>query len=682
MNELKEAALHYAEKLGLPVFPVHGVVDCQCTCGDPDCKRPGKHPITSTGFKAATTISKIISGWWDAHPHANIGILSGAIGMVVDVDPRNGGEQSLTRFHEDYRPGHTVVVATGGGGTHYWYKTEEPFKTYHDSRYPGIDFQGVGSYIIAPPSNHIDGGQYRFIEWTDIGYCNFEFFDHVKTIRQLADVPKPNDGLMVEADLGELAEIREALRHIPPDIQYHDWIKVGQALRSTGWIEAQHLWHEYSSGELYGEDYTDYNARDCASKWRTFTASGGVTLGTLMHMSSKHETEKYRQRNLANGLTDEMIQTQYERFIENLEKKRNRPSNPVFNTPLNIVRPSEYRTRKPPAWRTKGVYPQRGVCMQYGASGIGKTFGVLDHAVCTFAGKPFLGHDTIEPCGSVYLCLEGEIGTRLMAAAKSHGVRLEDMDGHVTVVEGALHITEPESFDQFYDALAQLREAGYEFGTVYVDTLAQAMGGANENDGSDMGKAISHVQALAREFNCLIVLVHHTGKNADLGARGHSSLYAACDTVIKMGMKEGVGTMRVTKQKNGPTKSIGRFKLDEYSLELSDFAADVREFLTHESLDTCVMTKAEDNRLNGKGAGGMAQKRERAQAAAGWIAASEGKRMPMDALKQRMLELVKVQSPELKNPYKARDDVMMLGEKAQLWVVVPDSNGEAFAELT
>ena len=49
------AALWFAER-GFGIFPVWSTRDGQCRCpAGPACSSPGKHPITTDGFKSATT---------------------------------------------------------------------------------------------------------------------------------------------------------------------------------------------------------------------------------------------------------------------------------------------------------------------------------------------------------------------------------------------------------------------------------------------------------------------------------------------------------------------------------------------------------------------------------------------------------------------------------------------------
>src|SRR2546427_13223225 len=90
------AVLVYAQR-GWSVFPVYTVVNGQCSCGNTACASPGKHPRTTHGVQDASTDEATIRQWWCRWPGANIGIRTGAVSglVVLDVDPRHGGDASL-----------------------------------------------------------------------------------------------------------------------------------------------------------------------------------------------------------------------------------------------------------------------------------------------------------------------------------------------------------------------------------------------------------------------------------------------------------------------------------------------------------------------------------------------------------------------------------------------------------
>ena len=67
---------------------------------------------------------------------------------------------------------------------------------------------------------------------------------------------------------------------------------------------------------------------------------------------------------------------------------------------------------------------------------------------------------------------------------------------------------------------------------VFLDTLNRAAPTADENSSKDMGEILSAAKLLQSLINGLVVLVHHTGKDATKGLRGHSSLFAALDAAV------------------------------------------------------------------------------------------------------------------------------------------------------
>jgi len=170
VNSLLEKALDYAD-LDWAVLPLHSIVDGKCSCGDPNCGSPGKHPRTPHGVKDATTDPKTIIEWWTKWPDANIGIATGSKSgfFVLDVDGEEG-QRSLNELQAKYETlPETLETATGGGGRHLLFMQPPGLTIKNKVRIaPGLDIRGDGGYIVAPPSNHISGKRYEWVNYADV----------------------------------------------------------------------------------------------------------------------------------------------------------------------------------------------------------------------------------------------------------------------------------------------------------------------------------------------------------------------------------------------------------------------------------------------------------------------------------------------------------------------------------
>ena len=166
VNATHDTALEYASK-DLRVFPLHSIDEAgACTCGKADCGSPGKHPRTKNGVKDATTDVEQIATWWAKWPDANVGIATGNGLLVLDVDTKHDGLETIEQMEETEGPmPETAMVLTGGGGRHYYFylppdKREGVKNAVGIGR--GLDLRFDGGYVVAPPSRHVSGRTY---EW-------------------------------------------------------------------------------------------------------------------------------------------------------------------------------------------------------------------------------------------------------------------------------------------------------------------------------------------------------------------------------------------------------------------------------------------------------------------------------------------------------------------------------------
>ncbi|MDH5296605.1 MAG: bifunctional DNA primase/polymerase [Nitrospirota bacterium] len=150
MTSPQAAALDYSNKRGWSVIPLDG-----------------KIPILRDWPNQATTDPNLICTWWTHDPSANVGIVTGEKSnlIVLDVDPDNGGDDSLRSLEARYGPlPATPEVLTGGGGRHLYFQYPGcPLGNSAGKLGPGLDIRADGGQVVAPPSIHPKtGGSY---EW-------------------------------------------------------------------------------------------------------------------------------------------------------------------------------------------------------------------------------------------------------------------------------------------------------------------------------------------------------------------------------------------------------------------------------------------------------------------------------------------------------------------------------------
>ena len=134
-------ASHYGSRSWL-VLPLYSVEGGRCTCGDVNCRSPGKHPRTQHGVKDASTLSWQIQRWWKFWPSANVGIATGiASGLIVlDIDPQNGGDASYEQLRKQFPAAFAglLEVRTGSSGMHLYFECRSPTPS-RANILPGID---------------------------------------------------------------------------------------------------------------------------------------------------------------------------------------------------------------------------------------------------------------------------------------------------------------------------------------------------------------------------------------------------------------------------------------------------------------------------------------------------------------------------------------------------------------
>ena len=230
-------------------------------------------------------------------------------------------------------------------------------------------------------------------------------------------------------------------------------------------------------------------------------------------------------------------------------------SPPATDGKFTLYSASDFPTFLPMDWLIDNIIPTSGLGSVYGPSGVGKSFFCLDMAVAVAGGDDWFGHKT-QPGRVVYIALEGQSGFRRRVQAKEaeQGKPLSNL---VKFVFDSFDMTELDNALQLGKLVHN--EGGADL--IVIDTLNRASPGADENSSSAMGDIIKSAEALRILTGAMVLFVHHPGKDATRGLRGHSSLFAAMDTVIEV-VQDGQNIRwRLAKSKDSDDRISHAFKL-------------------------------------------------------------------------------------------------------------------------
>jgi hypothetical protein len=269
-------ALRYAD-LGWYVIPV----------------RVDKIPIDGYGLNSATKDPAVIRKIWGANPAAGIAIACEKSGLVVlDIDPRNGGHESLARLEAEHGMIHAAAVSlTQGGGEHRVFRSE-PGVNYPGTIGAGLDVKYRG-YILVEPSRGVDG-TYRWQAGKNPIQGQLPQAAHpaLKGAPRdySVDVTRTAPGSQVVAPQ-VYADLRAALNAIPPDLSYTDgWFKVLQGLsRLSDTGAAYEMAREWSLlSDKPGHTLSAFN-----DKWRSCMREHfDVNYQTVFYLADEYDSER------------------------------------------------------------------------------------------------------------------------------------------------------------------------------------------------------------------------------------------------------------------------------------------------------------------------------------------------------------------------------------------------------
>ena len=247
-------------------------------------------------------------------------------------------------------------------------------------------------------------------------------------------------------------------------------------------------------------------------------------------------------------------------------------------------------------WLIKHVLPAEGLGVIFGRPGSGKTFSVMDIAMHVAAGVSWRGKKVRQAAVSYVSPEAGRLGVnRVIGWSRHHGIGWpEGFRLSPATINLCSDSTDAEALIQ------DIKTNQPNCRLVVIDTLNRAMAGGDENSGEDMGRFVALCDHIAKKLNAFVLVVHHSGKDAAKGSRGHSSLLGAVSLELEVTKEQGQpGAIKVTKMRDGEDGAEYGFDIDSVPLGVDE---DGEEVTTGISLEADVEEAKASKAAEPKGA--------------------------------------------------------------------------------
>jgi hypothetical protein len=516
-------------KLGFNIFPV-----------EPN----GKKPLISGWQIAATGNEGQIIKWSEQFPGCNWAIPTGDCNgglTVIDVDPRNGGDETLAQLRESEDLPPTLSAKTQSGGRHFYYRSNVPLKSSAGALGPGVDVKSKGGYVVAPGST-IDGRSY---EWVEAGKPMAPL---PRWISERCSTARPKSEAagkrLVEEDDAAVERATNWLLSAPGACE-------GERDNTAFWVAAR----------LYDFGVSKGTAEELMHDWNFSKCNPPLDqddIERIVHSAGKNRAMPIGVNHPKNASGFEPVVIRDRQVEYKHDKKDEKPRGLYYLTFTEAAALAFTAGAEP---LIEDVLDVETLSIVYGESGVGKSFQEMDKDFCIAAGLPWAGKKTKQGA-VVWIAAEGGRGVfKRLEALKQHYQR---DDVPFFIVPCPVDLLRPHADTKPLIEMIQgiERDKGVKVVKATVDTLSRALAGGNENGPEDMGALIKNCDRLRFACRCHLTLIHHTGLADKSRARGSSLLRAAADTEIEITR----GRIRITKQRDMEQTGEWGFRLHSMAL--------------------------------------------------------------------------------------------------------------------
>lgn len=530
-------------------------------------------PLVREWQRVATTDEAQARAWGEQWPTANAGVHCAGM-VVIDVDPKSGGNESLAALEQEIQLEATYEVDTPSGGVHLYYRCPEGAAVRNGVSVlgPGLDIRTTSGYVLGAGSTTA-AGSYTVGADEAIAEVDAAILARLTAVPPKPERPKGDNPIVTDLDAA-VARATDFLERHAVAVQGqggdHQTFKTICRIRDFGVPQARAM-----------ETLADWNAR-CVPPWEPRELEIKVS-----------NAYRYAQEPAGNWTPEaagfEVIEEQPEGAPtpKPPESGGEQPSGEP-ETPIDMLHPADVQPGDvlKTEYLVKRVLERSSNAVLFGKWNVGKTFVVLDMAASIACGLPWFGN-RVKQGRVLYLGYEGiRAMKKRMIALRGKYPQLKDRT--VPFRWAPLHnpLTSDVGYMELKKAIARFKTLhGGPPDLIIIDPLMNALGG-DDADATLMGQLNLRVAALMRVEKCTVMRVHHTGHGSEERARGHSSLPAGVDTEIRVDRDH----ISLTKQRDDTLKQFD-FDLKEVTVGTDQDG---------ESVTTMIVEQLEDNPSSGK----------------------------------------------------------------------------------
>jgi len=467
-------------------------------------KRPAISSWKRYQTKAATeaTVRR-----WFSEEDRNIGIVTGAVSglVVVDADSHEAAE-----WVEANLPPTPAGVFTGRGA-HYYFRHPnggEAVQCGAGVLAEGVDLKGDGGYVVAPPSIHPSGAEYRWVG-DDDGWD----LEGLPVFRPRPPDPPPDRG---ESRLEERANkvAQTALAAVFEASEGHRNDALNRAAFTLGGLVPRHLSRAAAESMLWGAGTAvGLGAREVAA-----TIKSGLDSGEASPLDLEGDEGPWKASSGPVGAETPRGASEGEGEAE---------AAPIRVYSLSELE-EEFPTLREPL--IEGLLRRGETANVIAPSKMGKSWLVASLAYALADGTYWLGW----PCHeSSVLILDNELHhetlqdrlrrvREALGASVTADIRVCPLRGHLRDLQGIGELLRANPADVI------ILDAFYRF----------IPAESNENDNAAMAGLYNWLDRYARDLGCAFIVVHHTSKGSQAGKQvtdvgsGAGSMARATDTHI------------------------------------------------------------------------------------------------------------------------------------------------------